>query len=300
MFFSLPTRVTVPLHIHLRTPSPQHARSPVERHFLCSMKTPTCTHSRDAQRVQTAPAQSSSVPPRPLYPLTAAPRLADPGSGRCREESGDAVNATSELASGRLVRPGYPTPHIAPESRGQRGVSERAREHAPQPGPGPVRSFSLSFHEKGRARPQSPCMTKETGDASGESREPLCRSFRALTPGARGSGSPKRRAGLGKRRQTERAILALSNFCKFRGWRRGQRFPTSPLGLGTLPPPNMCEAREDRGSSQIARPPAPSPKLEGKYLLCLRTRYKLILNNTDALFFLLCPDRNAVANLDML
>lgn len=46
--------------------------------------------------------------------------------------------------------------------------------------------------------------------------------------------------------------------------------------------------------------PAPSPKLEGKYLLSLRTRYKLILNNTDALFFLLCPDRNAVANLDML
>ena len=112
--FFPPPPVTVPLHIHLRTPSPQHARSPVERHFLCSMKTPTCTHSRDAQRVQTAPAQSSSVPPRPRYPLTAAPRLADPGSGRCREESGDAVNATSELASGRLVRPGYPTPTSPP------------------------------------------------------------------------------------------------------------------------------------------------------------------------------------------
>lgn len=53
-------------------------------------------------------------------------------------------------------------------------------------------------------------------------------------------------------------------------------------------------------SDRAAPHPAPSPKLEGKYLLSLRTRYKLILNNTDALFFLLCPDRNAVANLDML
>ena len=97
-------------------------------------------------------------------------------------------------------------------------------------------SLSLFFHEKGQARPQSPCMTKETGDASRESREPLCRSSRALTPGARGWESPKRRAGLGKRRQAERAILALSNFCTFRGWRRGQRSPTSPLGLGTLTP----------------------------------------------------------------
>lgn len=61
------------------------------------------------------------------------------------------MNATSELASERPVRfptgktgGEYPTPHISPKSRGQRGVSERAREHAPQPGPGPVRSFSLS------------------------------------------------------------------------------------------------------------------------------------------------------------
>lgn len=46
--------------------------------------------------------------------------------------------------------------------------------------------LSLSLLEKGRACPQSPCMTKETGDASRESREPPCRSSRALTPGARG------------------------------------------------------------------------------------------------------------------
>ena len=81
---------------------------------------------------------------------------------------------------------------------------------------------------------------------------------------------------------------------------KGAEVPHLPTRPWNPAPPNMCEAREDRGSSQIARPPAPSPKLEGKYLLCLRTRYKLILNNTDALFFLLCPDRNAVANLDML
>lgn len=60
--------------------------------------------------------------------------------------------------------------------------------------------------------------------------------------------------------------------------------------------------RRERGREKFSdrATPSPSPKREGKYLLSLGTRYKLILNNTDALFFLLCPDRNAVANLDML
>lgn len=72
-----------------------------------------------------------------------------------------------------------------------------------------------------------------------------------------------------------------------------------PLGLRT-PAPQICVKREKRDAVFRSRGPQPqAPKLEGKYLLSLRTRYKLILN-TDALFFLLCSDRNAVANLDML
>lgn len=82
---------------------------------------------------------------------------------------------------------------------------------------------------------------------------------------------------------------------------KGAEVPHLPTRPWNPAPPQICVRREKREAVLRSRgPPAPSPKLEGKYLLCLRTRYKLILNNTDALFFLLCPDRKAVANLDML
>lgn len=90
----------------------------------------------------------------------------------------------------------------------------------------------------------------------------------------------KEKAERGRARARPRATSASSGDGK-----GATRVPPHTRPWNPGPKYSRGEREEERSSFQIARPPVPSPKLEGKYLLRLRPRYKLILNNTDALFF---------------
>ncbi len=85
------------------------------------------------------------------------------------------------------------------------------------------------------------------------------------------------------------------SFCRFPGM-AGQGYLRTRRGTRD-PQILVRRKRGKRRNFRFALPMPVSPKLEGKCPTWPRTRYKLMLNNTDALF-LLCGQQRCLANLD--